>query len=74
MTDDLLKAREIVDDMDQAAIFGKAFPIREQIASAIRAARKALLQCPPPLHQPAAILQDNAFAVQSNSSERRAVS
>lgn len=40
MTDDLLKAREIVDDMDQAAIFGKAFPIREQIASAIRAARK----------------------------------
>jgi hypothetical protein len=36
--------------------------------------RVALLQSPPPLHQPAAILQDNAFAVQSNSSERRAVS
>jgi hypothetical protein len=36
--------------------------------------RVALLQSPPPLHQPTAIVQDNAFAVQSNSSQRRAVS
>ena len=33
----------------------------------------ALQQSPPPLHQPAPILQGNAFAVQSNSSERRTV-
>jgi len=36
--------------------------------------RVALLQSPPPLHQPGAILQENAFAIQSNSSEPRAVS
>jgi hypothetical protein len=30
----------------------------------------ALPQSLPPLHQPAAILQGNPFAVQSNSSER----
>jgi len=34
----------------------------------------ALLQSLPPLHQPARILQENPFAVQSNSSERQAVS
>ena len=34
----------------------------------------ALLQSLPPLHQPARILQENPFTVQSNSSERAAVS
>jgi len=34
----------------------------------------ALPQRLPPLHQLARILQENAFAVQSNSSERRGVS
>ena len=36
--------------------------------------RVALQHCPPPLHQPALILQEDAFAVQSISSERRTVS
>ena len=36
--------------------------------------RVALQQCPPPLHQPSAILQDSPFAVQSNSSGRQTVS
>jgi len=35
--------------------------------------RVALQQSPPPLHQPAGILQEEAFAVQSNFSERRTV-
>ena len=34
----------------------------------------ALPQSLPPLHQPARILQENPFAVQSNSSERQVVS
>ena len=34
----------------------------------------ALQQGLPPLHQPALSLQENPFAVQSNSSERQAVS
>jgi len=34
----------------------------------------ALLQSLSPVRQPTATLQDNAFAVQSNSSERQAVS
>jgi hypothetical protein len=36
--------------------------------------RVALLQSLPPLHQSARILQENPFAVQSNSRERQAVS